>query len=305
MRVLGLAKLKAILYTIYTIWMTDYVGICPHPNLLKKLTSQRLRIGLNISFTVRGFAEFAGSLDMSLAKTNMHQNRRGHETVRAFSYMFFSFTTLSILRSMQTQPLHQDWFPRDLGFRAAHLAAGQWGLHCSSCRVRKKTAKFQVGKDPSQVVETVSIIYELSCLLSFTHRPYHISIFVKRSKFNSWPLLLFGQGNGLCQKSLALCAHMPSFRSYLIISIYFVFAKLFDNCRFMHTRVFFHQDHYSQPKNPLMSRPTLLFLWCLGSRTSSWRRNSGHGGFDLKIRGRSQTRAVWQSLFYWTWHYGT
>ena len=36
----------------------------------------------------------------------------------------------------------------------------------------KKRAKFQVGKDPSQVVETVSIIYELSelsCLLSFTH----------------------------------------------------------------------------------------------------------------------------------------
>ena len=123
--VLGLAKLKAILYTIYTIWMMDYVGICPHPNLLKKLTSQRLRIGLNISFTVRGFAEFAGSLDMSLAKTNMHQNRRGQKTVRAFSYVFFSFTTLSILRSMQTQPLHQDGFPRDLGFRAAHLAAGQ------------------------------------------------------------------------------------------------------------------------------------------------------------------------------------
>ena len=41
MRVLGLAKLKAILYTLFgSIWMMDYVGICPHPNLLKKLTSQ-------------------------------------------------------------------------------------------------------------------------------------------------------------------------------------------------------------------------------------------------------------------------
>ena len=39
---------------------------------------------------------------------------------------------------MQKQRLHQDRFPRDVGLRAAHLAAGQWGLHCSSCRLRIK-----------------------------------------------------------------------------------------------------------------------------------------------------------------------
>ena len=39
---------------------------------------------------------------------------------------------------MQKQRLHKDRFPRDVGLRAAHLAAGQWGLHCSSCRLRIK-----------------------------------------------------------------------------------------------------------------------------------------------------------------------
>ena len=109
---------------MYPMCMMDFIiQVCAHPSLLMKLASQRLRIWVEHFFHCR---ESARSLDMSLAKTNLHQNRKGQETVRSFFSCFFLHHSFGfILRSMQKQRLHQDRFPRDVGLRAAHLAAGQ------------------------------------------------------------------------------------------------------------------------------------------------------------------------------------
>ena len=207
---------------------------------------------------------------MSLAKTNLHQYRKGQETVRSFFSCFFLHHSFGfILRSMQKQRLHQDRFPRDVGLRAAHLAAGQWGLHCSSCRLRiKKLRTFKSWRIHrrwwKRYPSCMSWVACYHSIKSFHIISYHIG-FVWSVQSSTPGLFSFvtWKRTWLCQKGLALCVHMSSFRSYSIKSIFFAFTShscrnfLVNLCIYIYVCVclcvcvFIHQGHYSLPKDSL------------------------------------------------------